>query len=339
MTLLIERNADLRPLNTFGVAASAECLVRVAREQDLIMAVEYALEQGLELTLLGGGSNVLLTRDVPGLTVLVQNRGIRVLEDDGDVAVIEAAAGEPWHPLVQHTLELGLRGLENLSLIPGTVGAAPIQNIGAYGVELRDVFAGLTAYDRKYGAVRDLAQEDCAFGYRDSLFKQEPDRWVVLRVRMRLSRTAPLNLDYGAIRQRLAQAGIREPAAQDVASAVCAIRMEKLPNPAVIGNAGSFFKNPVVDAAQAEAIRADHPDLVVFAQPDGRAKLAAGWLIDSAGWKGHREGDAGVHSEQALVLVNHGRARGADILSLAARIREDIVTRFGIELEAEPRVI
>jgi UDP-N-acetylmuramate dehydrogenase len=263
-------------------------------------------------------------------------RGIRVLSDDGSKVVIEAEAGEPWHPFVQHTLVQGLSGLENLSLIPGTVGAAPMQNIGAYGVEIKDVFAGLTALDRQSGELRDFSLQECNFAYRDSVFKQEPGRWLILRVRFILDRAAHLHLEYGPVRQRLTEQGIDHPTATDVSQAICSIRNEKLPDPAVLGNAGSFFKNPLVPAALVAQLKGEYPDLVAYTQPDGQMKLAAGWLIERAGWKGFREADAGVHKMQALVLVNYGSATGLQLLDLAQRIQKDIAERFHVDLEMEP---
>jgi len=250
--------------------------------------------------------------------------------------IIEAEAGEPWHPFVQHTLAMGLSGLENLSLIPGTVGAAPMQNIGAYGVEIKDVFAGLTALDRQSGELRDFTLEECNFAYRDSLFKQDPGRWLILRVRFTLGRAAPLHLEYGPVRQRLTEQGIEHPTASDVSQAICSIRNEKLPDPAVLGNAGSFFKNPLVPAELAARLKGEHPGLVAYAQADGQVKLAAGWLIERAGWKGFRDEDAGVHKLQALVLVNYGGASGLQLLNLAQRIQKDIAERFHVDLEMEP---
>src|SRR5690606_334944 len=253
----------------------------------------------------------ILTKDVEALVLRMASLGRRILSDDDQRVVVEAEAGEPWHPFVLWTLEQGLVGLENLSLIPGTVGAAPMQNIGAYGVEIKDVFAGLTALDRETGEVRDFALEDCAFGYRDSLFKQQPGRWLILRVRFVLQRHSTLHLDYGPIRQRLEAQGVQAPTALDVSRAVCEIRSEKLPDPARLGNAGSFFKNPLVAAPLAERLRAEHPDLVAYPAANDQVKLAAGWLIERAGWKGFRDGDAGVHARQALVLVNYGQATGS----------------------------
>ncbi|TRX74889.1 UDP-N-acetylmuramate dehydrogenase [Pseudomonas mangiferae] len=339
MSLQVREGVSLAPYNTFGIDVRARGFAEAQGEEDVRAALAEAAARRLPLLVLGGGSNLLLSRDVEALVLKMSSRGVRVLEDDGRRAILEAEAGEPWHPFVLDTLARGFAGLENLSLIPGTVGAAPVQNIGAYGVELKDVFAGLTALDRRNGELVTFDREACSFGYRDSLFKQEPDRWVILRVRFALDRQAPPHLDYGPLRQRLAESGIDTPSAVDVSRAVCAIRQEKLPDPAQLGNAGSFFKNPVVDADSANALRARYTDLVAYPLADGQVKLAAGWLIERAGWKGFREGDAGVHQQQALVLVNHGTASGAEILALARRIQGDILARFGVTLEMEPNLL
>lgn len=330
---------DLKACNTLGVPARARWYVEARDDDQVREALALAERLGVAVLVLGGGSNLLLTADVEALVLRLCSRGVRLLADDGAQVLVEAEAGEAWHPFVAQTLDLGLGGLENLSLIPGTVGAAPIQNIGAYGVELKDVCAGVTALDRHSGQLCALSVDECRFGYRDSRFKQESDRWVVLRVRFRLQRQPLLHLDYGPLRQRLAEQGVVTPGPRDVSRAVCAIRREKLPDPGVLGNAGSFFKNPVVPASEAERLRQAHPDLVAYPQPDGQVKLAAGWLIERAGWKGYREGDAGVHALQALVLVNHGMATGAQILQLAERIRGDVARRFGLVLEIEPVVV
>ncbi|HBX57665.1 UDP-N-acetylmuramate dehydrogenase [Pseudomonas sp. UBA2684] len=339
MNLHIQTQVSLKPYNSFAVEAQASHFAEAQDDQQVGQALAYATAQQLPLLLLGGGSNLLLTADVAALVLRMASRGIRVLSDDGERVVIEAEAGEPWHPFVQWTLAQGFAGLENLSLIPGTVGAAPVQNIGAYGVELKDVFAGLTALDRQSGELREFSLADCAFAYRDSLFKREAGRWVILRVRFALSRTASLHVDYGPVRQRLAEQGIALPTAMDVSQAICAIRSEKLPDPAVLGNAGSFFKNPLVSAELAQRLRGEHADLVAYPQADGRVKLAAGWLIERAGWKGFRDGDAGVHRLQALVLVNYGQATGQQLLALAQRIQADIAQRFAVSLEVEPNVL
>ncbi len=339
MSLTVREGVSLAPYNTFGIEARARCFVDTHAEHEVREALATAEARGLPVLILGGGSNLLLSRDVDALVLKMASRGVRVLEDDGRRAILEAEAGEPWHPFVQDTLARGFAGLENLSLIPGTVGAAPVQNIGAYGVELKDAFAGLTALDRRSGEIVAFDRQACAFDYRDSRFKRESDRWVILKVRFALDRQAPLCLDYGPLRQRLIEMGVEAPSARDVSRAVCAIRQEKLPDPAVLGNAGSFFKNPVVSAEVAQVLRERHADLVAYPLANGQVKLAAGWLIERAGWKGFREGDAGVHRQQALVLVNHGRASGADILALARRIQADIAERFGVTLEMEPNLV
>jgi len=332
-------DAPLDALNTFGIAARARVLWRVEDAADL-PAVLAALRDdpaGPPLVL-GGGSNLLLTGDIGQPVLQVALKGRRIISDDGDGVLVEAAAGESWDGLVRWTLAQGAAGLENLALIPGTVGAAPIQNIGAYGVELRECFDSLDAIDLRGGAARRFGAAECAFGYRDSVFKQPGGgRWLITAVRLRLSRSPRLRLDYGDLRQELTRSGVVTPSATDVANAVSAIRRRKLPDPAVLGNAGSFFRNPIVCPAFAASLHEREPGLPAW--PDGpRVKLSAAWMIDRCGWKGHREGDAGVHAAHALVLVNHGHASGLQLLSLARRIRESVRDRFGVMLEPEPLI-
>ncbi|WP_095143745.1 UDP-N-acetylmuramate dehydrogenase [Pseudomonas sp. Irchel s3b6] len=336
MTLHLQPQVSLKPFNSFGVDVRAQLFAQAHSDADVREALAYSHAQAIPLLVIGGGSNLLLTADIPALVLRMATRGIRQVSDDGRRVVIEAEAGETWHPFVQWTLAQGLSGLENLSLIPGTVGAAPMQNIGAYGVEIKDVFAGLTALDRQTGELRDFTLADCNFAYRDSLFKQQVGRWLILRVRFALDRVEHLHLEYGPVRQRLTEQGIEHPTATDVSQAICSIRNEKLPDPAVLGNAGSFFKNPLVPAALAAELRLAHPGLIGYPQADGQVKLAAGWLIEQAGWKGFREGDAGVHRLQSLVLVNYGAATGLELLGLARRIQKDIAERFNVALEMEP---
>lgn len=338
MSLQLQVDASLKPFNSFGVDVRARLFAEAHNDDEVREALQYCAERELPLLVIGGGSNVLLTQDVQALVLRMATRGIRVIEDSGQRVVVEAEAGEIWHAFVLWTLAQGFAGLENLSLIPGTVGAAPMQNIGAYGVEIKDVFAGLTALDRQTGQLRDFTLEECNFGYRDSVFKQHPGRWLILRVRFALSRAARLHLEYGPVRQRLSEQGIHQPTATDVSRAISSIRSEKLPDPAVLGNAGSFFKNPVVSSALAAELKLTHPNLVGYPQADGQVKLAAGWLIETAGWKGFREDDAGVHRLQSLVLVNYGAATGLQLLSLAQRIQEDIARRFNVQLEMEPNL-
>ncbi|MFP3923821.1 UDP-N-acetylmuramate dehydrogenase [Pseudomonas sp. W5-36] len=338
MTLNVQHDVPLKPYNTFGVAVRARRFAEAFSDDDVREALAYSSGHDVPLMVIGGGSNLLLTRDVDALVLRMANRGIRITHEDCGGAIVEAEAGEPWHPFVLDTLAKGLAGLENLSLIPGTVGAAPMQNIGAYGVELKDIFHSLTAMDRHSGELREFTLADCEFGYRDSLFKRQPNRWLILRVRFKLSYSASLHLDYGPVRQRLEEQGIKEPSPMHVSRAICAIRSEKLPDPATLGNAGSFFKNPLVSAEQVAVIKLTHPDVVGYPQADGQVKLAAGWLIEQAGWKGFRDGDAGVHALQSLVLVNYGEASGGQLLGLAQRIQADILERFGVALEMEPNL-
>lgn len=335
---LIE-NADLRPFNSFGVHERARRLVCVGTEAELRCALALAAAHSWPVTLLGGGSNVLLSGPVDGLVIALRTRGRRIVQRGADGVVVEGEAGENWHALVNWTLDQGLSGLENLSLIPGTLGAAPVQNIGAYGVELQDSFESLDALDRHSGQVIHFSRDECCFAYRDSLFKRMAGRYVILRVRLRLSVAARLKVDYAPLAAAWQATGLRRPDARVVSELVCQIRRSKLPDPAVLGNAGSFFQNPLVSQQQLERLLIEHPQLPHYPQADGQFKVAAGWLIEKAGWKGYREGNVGVHSEQALVLVNLAAARGSEILALAERVRQDIWARFGLALEIEPQRI
>ncbi|WP_397452019.1 UDP-N-acetylmuramate dehydrogenase [Pseudomonas sp. NA-150] len=338
MSLQVQSAVSLKPFNTFGVDVQARLFAEAHSDDDVREALAYSAAHQLPLLVIGGGSNLLLTADIQALVLRMASRGVRVLSDNGQRVIVEAEAGETWHPFVLWSLEQGLSGLENLSLIPGTVGAAPMQNIGAYGVEIKDVFHSLTALDRQTGELREFNLDDCAFAYRDSVFKHQAGRWLILRVRFVLTRAAHLHLEYGPVRQRLTEQGIEQPTAKDVSAAICAIRSEKLPDPAVLGNAGSFFKNPLVSAELGAELKREHPGLVAYPQADGQVKLAAGWLIEQAGWKGFREADAGVHRLQALVLVNYGTASGLQLLGLAQRIQQDIAQRYGVHLEMEPNL-
>lgn len=339
-------HARLDARNTFGVAARAPMLVEVADAAALPELFGYAMLRDGPVLVLGGGSNLLFAGDAPGAVLALSSQRIEMLGDDGDACIVRADAGVGWHDFVLWTLGHGLCGLENLALIPGTVGAAPIQNIGAYGMEVRDTIRAVHAFDRRDGGFVRLDAGDCAFAYRDSLFKQDPDRYVVTAVEFALSRTPTLRLDYAGIREELAAMGIDgTPRASQVAEAVIRIRQRKLPDPALLGNAGSFFKNPIVPAAIAEALQATHPAMPLFrGSSDDTRKLSAAWLIDQCGWKGYRDGDgadgdAGVSAEHALVLVNHGHATGLQLLDLARRIAGSVQERFGVAIEPEPRII
>jgi UDP-N-acetylmuramate dehydrogenase len=335
--LALEHNFPLASLNTFGIDARAHSYLRVESTAQLRAALAEPALAALPRLLLGGGSNIVLTGDYPGLVLHMATRGMAVAGGDADCVHVRAAAGENWHGFVQWTLAQGLGGLENLSLIPGTVGAAPIQNIGAYGVEVKDVFHSLTVFDCANGKTFEMDRAACRFGYRDSVFKQAEGRGlVILDVTFALPLRWRANLHYAELEQALAGQGWTAPTARQVADTVIAIRRRKLPDPAVIGNAGSFFKNPVVSRQQCLDLLERYPALVHHAQADGGEKLAAGWLIDQCGWKGRNLGPAGVYPKQALVLVNNGGARGADITRLAQAIQQDVQARYGVLLMPEP---
>lgn len=336
----IVENAKLDARNTLGVAARAPMLVEVAHADALPELFDYGMLRNGPVFVLGGGSNVLFAGNPDGVVLALGAQSIAIVEDDGETAIVRADAGVEWHAFVLWTLGHGLAGLENLALIPGTVGAAPIQNIGAYGVEVRESIHRVHAFDRTTRTMVSMAPADCGFAYRDSVFKHDPDRYVVTAVEFRLSRTPHLRLDYAGVGDELAAMGIDAPRASQVAEAVCRIRRRKLPDPAVIGNAGSFFKNPIVPVAVADALHAAHAKLPMFrGSSEDTRKLSAAWLIDQCGWKGHREGDAGVAESHALVLVNHGKATGAELLALARRIAGSVQERFGVAIEPEPRIV
>lgn len=337
----IEWDVPLAGRNTFGLDARAHALATVRDPQALPALLAEPRLQGLPLMVLGAGSNVLFaTPRFDGcLLHLVRNTAC-ILEDDATAARVRVDAGFEWDALVDWTLEQGLQGLENLALIPGQAGAAPIQNIGAYGVEVGAWIENVHAFDRRAGEFVRLEHAQCRFDYRDSVFKREPDRWIVTAIDLRLPRQASPQLGYAGLAEELVAMGNASATPVNVAAAVRRIRRRKLPDPAVAGNAGSFFKNPVVSQAQAQALQSRHPALPVFpaARADER-KLSAAWLIEQSGWRGHREGDAGISAQHALVLVNHGHASGAQLLALARRVMHSVEEKFGVQLEPEPRII
>jgi UDP-N-acetylmuramate dehydrogenase len=336
----IRRQAPLRDFNTFGLPATASVLVPVRSDADVRRVLDHPELGRAPKFVLGGGSNVVLTRDVDAVVLKVEVAGRRLVSQGDDAWVVEAGAGEDWHAFVAWTLEQGWPGLENLALIPGTVGAAPVQNIGAYGVELRDRFDSLDAVDLVTGRSVRLDAGPCRFGYRDSVFKQDlAGKSVITRVRFRLPRPWQPVLGYLDLERKVAETGITRPDPRTVFDWVCQIRRAKLPDPALIGNAGSFFKNPVVSAEQCRDIIGRDPEIVHYPMPDGSVKLAAGWLIDACGWKGKAIGRAAVYERQALVLVNRGGATGAEVVTLARAIQESVYGRFGIRLEPEPVIV
>lgn len=350
--MFVEHNVSLQPLNSFGIMARAARLVRVRSEDDVRAVLADPALRAAPKFVLGGGSNIVLTGDVKGLVLKVEIPGRRVLGQTARHTIIEAGAGENWHDLVAWTLEQNLPGLENLALIPGTVGAAPVQNIGAYGLELQDRFHELDAIDLQTGELFTLDAARCGFGYRDSVFKHAPaqpgglglaGRALILRVRLALPMKWEPVLGYADLDRRMADEHVAHPCARQIHDWVVAIRRAKLPDPAQLGNAGSFFKNPSVTPEQCQDIIGRDPHVVHYPMPDGSVKLAAGWLIDACGWKGKSVGNASVHERQALVLVNRGGhahpATGGEVMTLAKAIQTSVYERFGIRLEPEPVVV
>lgn len=339
MSLVISANVDLQGYNTLAVPARALFFATLATQDDVHEALAFARQQALPVMILGGGSNLVLRSDFPGLVLHLGLLGKTLVHEDEGFVWLRVAAGESWAKLVDYTLASHYWGLENLALIPGSVGAAPIQNIGAYGVELKDVFSELTAIHMVTGEEVIFSAETCDFGYRDSVFKQaQRDKYLITTVTLRLRKQPQLLCHYPALRDALKAHSPSAITPQLVYQTVCAIRRRKLPDPAKIPNVGSFFKNPVISCAQHEALRQAWPDIVSYHLDDQSVKLAAGWLIDRAGWRGFREGAVGVHQDQALVLTNEGRGRGDEVLSLANRISTSVEELFGVVLELEPRV-
>ncbi len=344
MRLTLQSDFLLTPFNTFGIAARARRFASVA-SLDALHALRDRPEwnEGPRLVL-GGGSNVLFTRDFDGLVVHLATRGHAHLGDDGSDHLVAVEGGESWDGFVRTSLRAGWPGLENLALIPGSVGAAPVQNIGAYGLELDERFAWLDAFDIESGRVVRMDAAECGFGYRDSVFKRTlRERAIITRVVFRLPLRWEARIGYADVASRLRQSAVERPSAVEVADIVTAIRREKLPDPAITGNAGSFFKNPIVDGQRLDVLRSSEPDVVAHAQADGRFKLAAAWLIDRCGWRGRSlagsTGRAAVHDRHALVLVNRGGATGAEVLALASAVRDSVQQRFGVALETEPQIV
>ncbi|MDR5855297.1 UDP-N-acetylmuramate dehydrogenase [Caballeronia sp. LZ062] len=329
---------SLRPHNTFGFDVRARHAMQIGSVEAAAALATDTRIAGMPRLVLGGGSNVVLTRDFDGVALIVGIMGKRVIGEDEDAYLVEAGAGENWHAFVAWTLAHGMPGLENLALIPGTVGAAPIQNVGAYGLEMGERFERLHAVELATGARVEFDRDACAFGYRDSFFKRAGrGRFLITSVVFRLPKAWTPRADYADVARALEGASACN--AQAIFDAVIAVRRAKLPDWTLLGNAGSFFKNPVVNAEAFDALRAREPGVVSYAQPDGSVKLAAGWLIDQCGWKGRGIGGAAVHERQALVLVNRGGATGAQVLQLAEAIKRDVLGRFGVELEMEPVVV
>ncbi|QTV05122.1 UDP-N-acetylmuramate dehydrogenase [Faecalibacter bovis] len=336
----IIENYSLKLYNTFGVDAKAKYFAEVSNFTELKKALVFRRQNNLPILFIGGGSNMLFVNDFNGLALKLNLKGIEIINENDDYVEVKAQGSENWHQFIQWTLTQNFGGLENLSLIPGNVGTAPIQNIGAYGVEAKDTIVEVQALSLETGDERIFSNEECKFGYRESVFKNElKGQYVLVSVTFRLSkRNHQLKTSYGAIQQELEVEGISNPTIQDVSAAIIRIRESKLPDPAQIGNSGSFFKNPVISNSEFEKVFAQHPTIVNYPAENG-VKLAAGWLIEQAGWKGKRFGDAGVHDKQALVLVNYGNATGKEIYDLSENIIQDVQSKFGVTLEREVNMI
>lgn len=340
MTLPIQQDFSLQNFNTFGIKAQARFFAEVQSNEDLISLLLFKGFKNIRKLILGGGSNILLTQDFEGLVIKVGIKGIEKIREDEESVWVRAGAGENWHEFVLYCLENECNGVENLSLIPGTVGAAPMQNIGAYGVEIKEVFDSLVAINMMNGELRTFTKEECRFGYRESIFKNElKNQYVIVNVTFCLSKKANFNISYGAVAQTLADMGVTTLSAKAISQAVIKIRQSKLPDPKQIGNAGSFFKNPEISKKLFEELKAKYPAIPHYPIDEHRVKVPAGWLIEQCGWKGKRIGNTGAHKDQALVLVNYGGATGLEIKSLAEQIQQSVLEKFGIQLNMEVNII
>lgn len=336
----IQSNYSLQALNSFGLSVKAEYYCEVTSINEFKALMEEPRYSSLPKLVLGGGSNVLFIDDFHGLVIHNKIAGICIVEETETEVLITSGGGVNWHQFVMHCVDKGYGGIENLSLIPGNVGAAPIQNIGAYGVEVKDTFHQLTAIDLQDGSIHKFNNAECEFGYRDSIFKRgSKNKFIIVDVTFRLSKQAKLSISYGAIKEELNARGIEHPTIKNVSDAVIAIRQSKLPDPAVIGNAGSFFKNPEIASNLFDELKKNYPEIVGYKTENGKIKVAAGWLIEKCGWKGKRVGEVGMHAKQALVLVNYGKAKGEELILHAQHVQESVREKFGIMLEMEVNII
>jgi UDP-N-acetylmuramate dehydrogenase len=336
----ISENVLLQPYNTFGIAAQARYFAAFSSAAELEELLKAPQQQALPHMILGGGSNILFTRDFDGLLMKNEIKGITVVQEDDEYVYVKVGAGESWHGFVMDCIRHNRAGLENLSLIPGNTGASPMQNIGAYGVEIKDTFYELEAYHLQEHTIVKFDNAACHFGYRESVFKRQyKGQFAILSVTYRLYKQPRFNTSYGAIEEEMKRMGVQDISIQAISQAVINIRSSKLPNPAEIGNAGSFFKNPAIAATVYEQLKAAHPGIVAYPVDGNQYKLAAGWLIEQCGWKGVREGDAGVHAKQALVLVNYGHASGNDIYHLSQQVMDSVYEKFGVTLEREVNIV
>jgi UDP-N-acetylmuramate dehydrogenase len=336
----LQENISLKSYNTFGIEAKAKYFAAFESLPELEELHDYKLQTTNSKLILGGGSNILLTKDFDGIVLKNEIKGIEIVKEDDDCVYIKAGAGENWHQFVLYCVRNNYAGIENLSLIPGNVGASPMQNIGAYGVEIKDVFYELEAFHKQDKIVKKFSLEDCAFGYRESVFKNKyKEQFVIANVTYRLNKKPSFNTSYGAINQELERMGVKELNIQAISQAVINIRSSKLPDPKEIGNAGSFFKNPVISNRQYLELNTAFPNIIAFPSGHDHTKLAAGWLIEQCGWKGYRKGDAGCYPKQALVLVNYGSASGKEVFDLSEEIIQSVKKTFGVVLEREVNII
>ncbi|MDB5229649.1 MAG: UDP-N-acetylenolpyruvoylglucosamine reductase [Chitinophagaceae bacterium] len=337
----ILENISLKPYNTFGIDAKAKRFASFSNIDELAeLLADTQAGKKSDHFVLGGGSNILFTKDFDGTVLKNELKGIELVHEDEHYLFVKAAAGETWHQFVLHCIEHNYAGLENLSLIPGNVGASPMQNIGAYGVEIKDVFHSLEAYHIKDKKIIQFTHNDCEFGYRESVFKRKyKNQFVILDVTFRLSKHPVFHTSYGAIQQEIDAMGVKELSIKAISDAVIRIRQSKLPDPAEIGNAGSFFKNPQISKSKFNSLKEKFPGIVGFELPGGDVKLAAAWLIEQCGWKGFRDGDAGVHTKQALVLVNYKNASGNEIFHISEKVIASVKEKFDIDLEREVNII
>lgn len=338
--MIVQKDVQLKPFNTFGLEATAKYFIEVSSIEQLQEILQSPDYQSTDRLILGGGSNMLLTKDFEGLVIKIAIKGFEVVHENDDNIWIKAGAGLVWHDLVMHCVNQNYAGMENLSLIPGTVGAAPMQNIGAYGIEIKEVFEELEAYEIATGEIRTFDKVTCNFGYRESIFKHEAKgKYVILNVTFKLNKKPTFHVEYGAIKDTLAEMGVTEMSIKVISDAVIHIRQSKLPNPAEIGNAGSFFKNPEIPNSQFDILKTQFPMIPSYPVNESTTKVPAGWLIEQAGWKGRRFGNVGVHAKQALVLVNYGGGKGEEIKDLSQKIQASVKEKFGIELSVEVNFI
>ena len=338
--MIIQKDVQLKPFNTFGIEATAKYFIEVSSIEQLQEILQNPDYQSTERLILGGGSNMLLTKDFEGLVIKIAIKGFEVVNENEDNIWLKVGAGVVWHDLVLQCVNQNYAGMENLSLIPGTVGAAPMQNIGAYGIEIKEVFEELQALELATGEIKNFDKAMCNFGYRESIFKHEAKgKYIILNVTFKLNKRPTFHIEYGAIKDTLAEMNISEMSIKSMSDAVIHIRQSKLPNPAEIGNAGSFFKNPEIPNSQFETLKAQFPTIPSYPVSDTTTKVPAGWLIEQAGWKGQRFGNVGVHAKQALVLVNYGGGKGEEIKDLSQKIQASIKEKFGIQLSVEVNFI